>query len=219
MWVGGICAVLFELNIMTFFWYTACDPLLLGDNTSLSGNMSCDSPYHSLGIDNGIACYSGISIGSSAFYYCLKCGFTTIKGTSVRTCLPNGSWNGSIPQCNCDIHAAEPNYNDSESESLDATSRTVLVITKYLDNELGKNQLFYGIYATSGALLVGIVIIIIVLSLLIAFASSKRKLKRELHELQERVNPIYEDVDFNPKTNTAYIPTYSYPYVFNNKRV
>ena len=78
-----------------------CDHQLLGNGSQ--NNTSCDPPYNTLGFKGGIACYTNNIIGSTAFLYCLNCGFNSIRGSSVRKCLTDGSWNGTIPDCNCKL--------------------------------------------------------------------------------------------------------------------
>ena len=186
----------------------ACDPLLLGDNTSLPWNISCDPPYHSLGISNGIACYSETKSGSTAIYFCLECGFTTIKGYSTRTCLLNGSWSGSIPQCNCNIDMVAHNVVDNNDTCI--PNVTSIVSTNFSncnpgDVNIARSPWFFGVTVTSGALFVSFIIAaIVVIGLLIVTCTSKRQLHLELQRLKEAMNPIYEDIDLNTDKNIAY---------------
>lgn len=85
--------------------YTGCDSQELSDGVLLPSNVSCGAPLHSLGIKNGIVCYSSIDVGATAIYSCSSCYFGTVLGPSVRICQPNGSWNGTIPQCDCGMFA------------------------------------------------------------------------------------------------------------------
>ena len=67
----------------------------------------CHSPLMTLsnGIENGVACYTGTYVGSTAYYYCLTCDSKTIANelaASERTCMEDGYWNGTIPQCECE---------------------------------------------------------------------------------------------------------------------
>ena len=66
----------------------------------------CGNSYSVLGIDDGIVCFNGISVGSTALYQCRDCGYegllkSTGPGTLTRTCGQNGQWNGTIPRCDC----------------------------------------------------------------------------------------------------------------------
>ena len=87
---------------MLDYFNTGCDPQQLSDNTLLPTGVSCSAPLYSLGIRNGIVCYNNIDTGAIAFYSCFNCD-SQVSFTSVmaRVCLPNGQWNGSIPQCEC----------------------------------------------------------------------------------------------------------------------
>ena len=195
-------------------FFVACDPLLLGDNTLLPWNISCDPPYHSLGISNGIACYTETKSGSTAVYFCLQCGFTSIKGSSTRTCLLNGSWTGSIPQCNCDddvngvVHNTT-NNNDTHT-CIPNTTCTMLTNFSSCNSNAGsvnivKTSWFFGVTVTSSAVFVSFIIAaVILIGLLVATCISKRQLQLELQQLKETMNPIYEDIDPNTSRNVAY---------------
>ena len=103
------------------FLYIACNVTELGDNTSLLSNVSCDSPFNSVGIKDGLACYRNADVGSTAIYFCLECGFSTVQGLSTRTCLPNGSWTGQIPQCQCDTGITPTNHTPTSPFSTIST--------------------------------------------------------------------------------------------------
>ena len=202
--------ILFASNtliILDIIFLIACDPLLLGDNASLPWNISCHPPYYSLGVGNGIACYSdSIRSGSTAVYFFLKCGFTTIKGSSTRTCLLNGSWTGSIPQCNCSDDIVIHDVVDNNGTCV--PNVTSVVVTNFTDRNPGnivKSPLFFGVITTSGALFVSVVIGTIIFIGLIASCTSKRQLQLELQRLKETTFPIYEDSDLNTDKNVAYI--------------
>ena len=115
--------------------------------------------YDSLGISNGIACYSETKSGSTAVYFCLKCGFTSIKGYSTRTCLLNGSWTGSIPQCNCNCNhdIIAQNVTDNDDTCIPNVTSTI-VSTNFSDRnpgnvEIVKSSWFFGVTITFGVLL------------------------------------------------------------------
>ena len=78
-----------------------CDLAQLGNDSTIPGDISCDQPLMSLGIKGGLVCYTGATVGSTAVYYCSSCGLNTLKGSMVRFCMENGSWNGTMPQCDC----------------------------------------------------------------------------------------------------------------------
>ena len=64
-------------------------------------------------------CYTGVAVRSTAVYYCSDCNFNTLKGSTVRICMENGSWSGVMPQCDCKCNSnnhiyyhALPNNNN-----------------------------------------------------------------------------------------------------------
>ena len=79
----------------------ACDPEGLSDGTQPPDSIACGEPLFTRGIKNGIVCYGSLGTGSTATYSCLSCGLDKLEGSHVRTCLLDGTWNGTIPKCNC----------------------------------------------------------------------------------------------------------------------
>ena len=47
----------------------------------------------------GRACYTGTTEGSVAIYACNCPSLYRIVGTGTRTCLSDGTWSGTVPQC------------------------------------------------------------------------------------------------------------------------
>lgn len=90
--------------MITFMFDTCfpsgCDINQLTDGTVLSNGVHCGLPLLSAGIRNGIVCYTGTGIGATATHHCFNHGFAVSSSAhSVRTCLPNGTWNGTISHC------------------------------------------------------------------------------------------------------------------------
>ena len=85
---------------MILISHTGCNPQQLSDDRDMVASdvtMGCGAALHTLGTRNGIVCYDNIDVGASAVYSC-SCDSRVI---SIRTCLLNGSWSGTIPQCEC----------------------------------------------------------------------------------------------------------------------
>ena len=81
-----------------------CNPNQLSNSVSIPNSNVCGSFHLALGIENGIVCFSGTKVGSTAIYYCNDCGYKKLMKSAqslVRSCKPNGQWNGSIPNCKC----------------------------------------------------------------------------------------------------------------------
>ena len=58
---------------------------------------SCGEPSG----DGPIACYNGVTPGSTVEYRCANSTFVSPSGQSTRTCQPNGMWSGTTPSCIC----------------------------------------------------------------------------------------------------------------------
>ena len=83
------------------YFPSGCDESQLSDGTALSDDIHCGLPLLTAGIRNGLVCYTGTGIGATATYHCFNHGLV-VSGSSaytVSTCLPNGTWNGTIPRC------------------------------------------------------------------------------------------------------------------------
>ena len=87
---------------------TACNPAQLQDSTQSQGFL-CAYPYSSAYIKDGVACYDSITIGSVATYTCVNnCYFKGVDYLPlIRTCLPNGTWSGDIPNCVCKLQLSQ----------------------------------------------------------------------------------------------------------------
>lgn len=68
----------------------------------LADGIKCGSPLFTTGMHNGLVCYTGTTVGSTAVHHCFNCGYDpTVSTHLVRTCQPNGTWNGTVPYCGC----------------------------------------------------------------------------------------------------------------------
>ena len=138
-----------------------------------------------------------------------------VDSLSTRTCLLNGSWTGSIPQCNCNCShdIVTQNVTDNDDTCIPNVTSTI-VSTNFSDRnpgnvEIVKSPWFFEVAITFGVLLMGFIIgATVVIGLLVATCISKRQLQLELQQLKETIGPIlYEDIDPNTDTNVAYSMT------------
>ena len=161
---------------------SACNPTVLGSIALLPNDVRCDPPFHSLGIENGVVCYSGTEIGSVALYSCISCGFDAImNGTSGRICTKDGYWNGTTPRCGC-----------KASEFLSKAQRQLYTYTLHIPG--GNSSNLELIIVLSIALVAVVILIPFAVSCLAAafvLAKDKAKLKREL----EVKTTIYEEIE------------------------
>ena len=51
--------------------------------------------------DDPLACYSGVTPGSTVVYYCPNSSFERLSEESIRQCQSDGTWNGTTPSCVC----------------------------------------------------------------------------------------------------------------------
>ena len=58
---------------------------------------SCGEPSG----DSPIACYNGMTPGSTVVYHCANSTFVSPSDQSTRTCQSNGMWSGTTPRCIC----------------------------------------------------------------------------------------------------------------------
>ena len=85
---------------MILISHAGCNSQQLSDDRGTVASdvtMGCGAALHTLGIRNGFVCYDNIDVGATAVYSC-SCDSRVL---SIRTCLLNGSWSGTIPQCEC----------------------------------------------------------------------------------------------------------------------
>ena len=64
----------------------------------------CGPPLFTVAIRNGVVCYTGTGISATAVHHCFDCGYdpaVSSSGHQVRTCQPDGTWNGTQHQCYC----------------------------------------------------------------------------------------------------------------------
>ena len=100
-----IISVPFDIVDLFNNYCIGCTSSQLGDGTVLPDGVQCGSPLHTIGIHNGIVCYTGTGIGSTAFHHCFNCGYDLDSNNTVRTCQSNGMWSGAIPRCVCSKEA------------------------------------------------------------------------------------------------------------------
>ena len=94
------CYLSSKCTICDYFPNTACPPNDLGtiDNETNSRCAMYGRFDGSVTIANGTGCFN-TTVGSVATYMCDE-GYTSAHGNDLtRTCLINGSWNGSILKC------------------------------------------------------------------------------------------------------------------------
>ena len=74
---------------------TTQDLLML--NVTVQPQSSCGNPTG----DNPLACYSGVTPGSTVMYSCATRSLVRLSGQSIRTCQLDGTWSGNTPSCVC----------------------------------------------------------------------------------------------------------------------
>ena len=70
---------------------------LMAPNTLVRPQSSCGDPTG----DDPLACYSGVTPGSTVVYHCVASSLVTLSGRSTRTCQSDGTWSGTTPSCKC----------------------------------------------------------------------------------------------------------------------
>lgn len=181
-----------------------CDTRNLGDGTILPRDVLCDPPLNSLGIHDGIVCYNGAQVGSIAFHYCFNCGFSTIRGSIVRQCRDNGSWNGSLPQCSCtsiSLKISNSIINNIYNNSI--VNFTVSVITYFSDTNSNSISKVSFISSITALLLIIIAAVLIFIVIVIALLKERIKLRSKL-QAGEKV--IYEEINTGEAVMASHSP-------------
>ena len=78
--------------------FTTCTTRdLIVSNVTVRPQSNCGEPSG----DDPLACYSGVTPGSTVMYYCIAGSLVTLSGHSVRICQSDGIWSGATPSCVC----------------------------------------------------------------------------------------------------------------------
>ena len=87
-----------SLNMELRGSFTTCTTQdLMAPNTLVQPQSSCGEPSG----DGPLACYSGVTPGSTVMYHCVAGSLLTLSGQSIRTCQSDGTWSGTTPSCVC----------------------------------------------------------------------------------------------------------------------
>ena len=87
-----------SLNMELRGSFTTCTTQdLMASNTLVQPQSSCGEPSG----DDPLACYSGVTPGSTVLYHCVAGSLVTLSGQSIRTCQSDGTWSGTTPSCVC----------------------------------------------------------------------------------------------------------------------
>ena len=78
--------------------FTTCTTQdLMVSNVTVQPQSRCGQPTG----DDPLACYSGVTPGSTVMYHCVAGSLVTLSGQSIRTCQSDGTWSGTTPSCVC----------------------------------------------------------------------------------------------------------------------
>ena len=70
---------------------------LIVSNVTIRPQSNCGEPSG----DDPLACYSGVTPGSTVMYHHAAGSLVTLSGHSVRICQSDGIWSGATPSCVC----------------------------------------------------------------------------------------------------------------------
>ena len=78
--------------------FTTCTTQdLMAPNTIVQPQSSCGEPSGNI----RLACYSGVTPGSTVTYRYAPGSLVRLSGHSIRTCQSDGTWSGTTPSCVC----------------------------------------------------------------------------------------------------------------------
>ena len=78
--------------------FTTCTTQdLMVTNVTVRPHSSCGEPSG----EDPLACYSGVTSGSTVMYHCIAGSLVTLSGQSIRICQSDGIWSGTTPSCVC----------------------------------------------------------------------------------------------------------------------
>ena len=87
-----------SLNVELRGSFTTCTTQdLMVPNVTVQPQSRCGEPSG----DDPLACYSGVTPGSTVVYHCVAGSLVTLSGQSIRTCQSDGTWSGTTPSCVC----------------------------------------------------------------------------------------------------------------------
>ena len=78
------------------------DPMV--SRVTFQPQSSCGEPSG----DDLLACYNGVTPGSTVVYHCANASFVSPSDQSTRTCQSNGMWSGTTPSCVCNGKMSSP---------------------------------------------------------------------------------------------------------------
>ena len=70
---------------------------LIVSNVTVRPQSNCGEPSG----EDPLACYSGVTPGSTVMYHCIAGSLVTLSRHSVRICQSDGIWSGTTPSCVC----------------------------------------------------------------------------------------------------------------------